>query len=47
MFGDHRALGAQMAGRAAGALEEPETIAASCAALAQDLLMSLEAARER
>lgn len=45
MFGE--ALGAQMAARAAGPLEEPETIAASCAALAQDLLMALEAAKEK
>lgn len=47
MFGDHRALGAQMAARAAAPLEDAETIAASCAALTQDLLAALEAARER
>ena len=46
MFADHRAVGAQMAARAAGPLEDPETIAASCEALARDLLAALEAARE-
>jgi hypothetical protein len=47
MFGDHRAPGAQMAARAAAPLEDPETIAASCAALAQDLLAVLEPGGER
>lgn len=46
MFGDHRAIGSQMAARAAAPLEDPETIAASCAALTRDLLAALEAARE-
>lgn len=45
MFGDHRALGSQMAARAAAPFEDPETIAASCAALTRDLLAALEAAR--
>lgn len=47
MFGNHRALGSQMAARAAALLEDPETIAASCAALTRDLLAALETARKQ
>lgn len=47
LFGNHRARGSQMAARAAAPLEDPETIAASCAALTQDLLAALEAAGKR
>jgi hypothetical protein len=41
LFGSDSALGSQMAARAVGLLDDPETIAASCAVLAQDLLEAL------
>ena len=42
-FTDPRAAGPQMAARAAGALLPAETVAASCAALAADLLRAIDA----
>lgn len=42
LFSNVRSSGSQMAGRAAAPLENKDTIAASCAALTQDLLKSLE-----
>jgi len=44
LFGHPAAVGSRMAARAVEALEDPETIAASCAALTRDLLGALEAA---
>lgn len=41
LFSNVRSPGSQMAGRAAAPLEDPDTIAASCAALTQDLLKAL------
>ena len=43
LFGTDDATGSTMAGRAVEGLDDPETIAASCAALAQDLLAALQA----
>jgi hypothetical protein len=43
MFGTPESAGSQMAARAVELLEDPDTIAASCAALAGDLLDSLRA----
>lgn len=42
LFSDVNSSGSQMAGRAAAPLENKDTIAASCAALTQDLVKSLE-----
>lgn len=42
-FTDARAAGPQMAARAAGTLASPDVIAASCAALASDLLDAIDA----
>jgi hypothetical protein len=44
LFGLPAAVGSRMAARAVETLEDPETIAASCAALTRDLLRLLEAA---
>jgi Nucleotidyltransferase len=41
LFASPRAVGAQMAVRSAGALADPDEIAASCAALSSDLLAAL------
>ena len=41
LFGSRTGLGTQMAVRATERLEEPETIAVSCEALATDLLQEL------
>lgn len=41
LFRDAKALGAQMAARAVGTLEDAEEIAASCAALTDDLLAEI------
>lgn len=41
LFGSSDALGSRMAARAVGLLDDPDTIAESCAALAQDLLAAL------
>jgi hypothetical protein len=38
LFGEYNSPGARMAASAVGLLADPETVAASCAALAQDLL---------
>jgi hypothetical protein len=42
MFGTIEADGCQMAARAVELLDNPDTVAASCAALAQDLLQALQ-----
>jgi hypothetical protein len=42
LFADPSSRGSQMAARPTAPLEPPETIAASCAALAQDLLRAVE-----
>jgi len=42
LFSNVSSSGSQMAGRAAAPLENPDTIAASCAALTQDLLKALD-----
>ena len=42
LFADADAEGAQMAARAVVFLDDPDTVAASCAALAQDLLQALQ-----
>jgi hypothetical protein len=44
-FTDARAAGPQMAARAAGTLMAPDVIAASCAALASDLLHAIDAVK--
>jgi hypothetical protein len=44
LFGSSAAVGSRMAARAVETLDDPETIAASCAVLTQDLLRSLESA---
>jgi len=41
LFGEPSSRGSQMAARAAAPLEPEETIAASCSALAQDLLRTV------
>jgi hypothetical protein len=42
LFGTDDAIGSAMAARAVEGLDDPETVAASCAALAQDLLTALQ-----
>lgn len=42
LFSNMSSPGSQMAGRAAAPLEDRDTIAASCAALTQDLLKAIE-----